>query len=170
MNFDFARSDRLEGTEAAADSIARVSYTHDGILDFMLANPGVGKGVIAKHFGYTGAWLSQVTNSDAFLERMAQRKSDLIDPSLVASIDERLRAVATKSLENVLDRLHAPTVDPEFSLEAARMSTKAMGYGARAENLKIQQTFVVAMPQPVVSAKQWAEQVTPVDVKALNES
>jgi hypothetical protein len=165
MSFEFRHSDRLEGTEYAANAIARVSYTHDGILDFMLANPGVSKNAIAAHFGYTQSWLSQVTNSDAFLERMAKRKSDLIDPSLVASIDERLRAVAMRSLENVLEKLHAPNVDHEFSLEASRMSTKALGYGARADNLKIQQNFVVAMPQPVLSAKDWVDEVAPPEVK-----
>lgn len=145
----------LEGTQSAAVAIARVKYSHDAMIDLIIAQPGVKQGEIAKHFGYTQAWVSRIMNSDAFLARLAQRKADLVDPTIALSIDERLRAVAAKSLDVVLEKLElVPT--GEFALEAAAMSAKALGYGARQNNLNVQQNFVVAMPQKAASADAWA--------------
>lgn len=150
------QSPPLEGTQSAAVAIARVKYSHDAMIDLIIAQPGVKQGEIAKHFGYTQAWVSRIMNSDAFLARLASRKADLVDPALALSIDERLRAVAAKSLDVVLEKLElVPT--GEFALEAAAMASKALGYGARQNNLNVQQNFVVAMPQKAVDAGQWAE-------------
>lgn len=150
------QSTPLEGTESAAGAIARVKYSHDAMIDLIIAQPGVKQGEIAKHFGYTQAWVSRIMNSDAFLARLASRKADLVDPSIALTIDERLRAVAAKSLDVVLEKLElVPT--GEFALEAAAMASKALGYGARQNNLNVQQNFVVAMPAKAVDASQWAE-------------
>ena len=83
----------LIGTESAAGALARVKFSHDAMIDVIIANPTVSQGEIAKHFGYTQAWVSRIMNSDAFLARLALRKEDLVDPSIALSIDEKLRAV-----------------------------------------------------------------------------
>lgn len=145
----------LQGTESAANAIARVKYSHDAMIDLIIAQPGVKQGEIAKHFGYTQAWVSRVMNSDAFLARLAERKNDLVDPAIALSVDERLRAVAAKSLDVVLEKLElTPTAD--FALEAAAMASKALGYGARQNNLNVQANFVVAMPEKAAGAAEWA--------------
>ena len=145
----------LEGTVSAQFAVARVSYTHDALIDLMIAQPMVSKGELAKHFGYTGAWISRVTNSEVFQARLAQRKADIIDPSLILSIEERLKAVTSQSLDIVMEKLEAaPSLDN--AMKVLEMSTKALGYGARKENVAIQQNFVVAMPQKVTNAQDWA--------------
>lgn len=149
------KSPPLEGTESARFAVARVSYTHDALIDLMIAQPMVAKQDLAKHFGYTGAWISRVTNSEAFQARLAQRKSDIIDPSLVMSIEERLKAVTSQSLDIVMEKLEAaPSLDS--AMKVLEMSTKALGYGARQANVAVQQNFVVAMPQKVTNAHDWA--------------
>lgn len=162
------QSPPLEGTQSAAVAIARVKYSHDAMIDLIIAQPGVKQGEIAKHFGYTQAWVSRIMNSDAFLARLAQRKADLVDPSIALSIDERLRAVAAKSLDVVLEKLElVPT--GEFALEAAAMASKALGYGARQNNLNVQQNFVVAMPAKAPDAGQWASKYagTPMEAQVV---
>lgn len=146
----------LEGTASAALAIGRVKYSHDAMIDLIMAQPGVKQQEIAKYFGYTNAWVSRIMNSDAFLARLAQRKADIIDPAIGLSIDERLRAVAAKSLDVVLEKLE---LVPSFeqALDAANMASKALGYGARQNNLNVQQNFVVAMPSKIADANQWAE-------------
>ena len=144
----------LMGTESAANAIARVSYTHDAMIDLIIANPMLSQGEIAKHFGYTQAWLSRVTNSDAFLARLAQRKEELIDPTLVLGIEEKMRALAQKSLDVVLDKLTL-TNSAELGLKALEITSKALGYGARQQNLNLQQNFVVALPPKAESAEAW---------------
>ena len=145
----------LEGTQSAAGAIARVKYTHDAMIDLIVANPAIAQGAIAQHFGYTQAWVSRVMNSDAFQARLAERKTELVDPSLVASIDEKLRALASKSLDVVLEKLTV-TGSAEMGLKALEITSKALGYGARQQNLNVQQNFVVALPPKAASAEDWA--------------
>lgn len=149
------RSAPLQGTASAANSIARVKYTQDAMIDLVIAEPMISQNAIAAHFGYTAAWVSRVFNSDAFQARLAERKADLVDPTLLLSLDERLRAVATRSLDIVMDKLEA-TKSTELAVKAAEMSIKALGYGARQNNLNVQNNFVVAMPQKAADAGDWA--------------
>ena len=145
----------LEGTESAAGAIARVSYTHDSMIDLIIANPAISQGAIAQHFGYTQAWVSRVFNSDAFQARLAARKTEIVDPQLVLTIDEKLRALASKSLDVVLEKLTV-TNSAEMGLKALEITSKALGYGARQQNLNVQQNFVVALPPKAASAEEWA--------------
>ena len=145
----------LMGTESAAGAIQRVKYTHDALIDMIIANPAVSQGELAKAFGYTQGWLSRVMNSDAFQARLAARKMEVVDPQLVLSIDEKLRALASKSLDVVLDKLSV-TQNPDTALKALEVTSKALGYGARQQNLNVQQNFVVALPPKAASASEWA--------------
>ena len=150
----------LPGTESAARAIRRVRYTHDALIDMIIANPAISQGELAKAFGYTQGWLSRVMNSDAFQARLAARKTEIVDPQLVLSIDEKLRALASKSLDIVLDKL-AATQNPDTALKALEITSKALGYGARQQNLNVQQNFVVALPPKAASAEEWAAKYAP---------
>jgi hypothetical protein len=150
----------LLGTESAALAISRVKYTHDAMIDLIVAKPGIHQNELAKHFGYTVPWVSRIVNSDAFQARLAVRKSDIIDPSLVLSIEERLKAVAALSLDVVLEKLEQ-TRNPDLAIKAMDISAKALGYGARAQNLSVQQNFVVAMPAKSASGADWITQHSP---------
>ena len=85
----------LQGTASAALAIDRVKYTHDAMIDLIIAQPAISQGELAKHFGYSQPWVSRIMNSDAFLARLAQRKAEIVDPQLTLSVDEKLRAVAS---------------------------------------------------------------------------
>lgn len=145
----------LQGTESAQFAVARVSYTHDAMIDLLIANPAISQNEIAKHFGYSAPWVSRIRNSDAFLARLAERKADIVDPSIIASVDEKLRAVASRSWDIVLDKLNefTPLAD---AVEIAEKATKALGYGARQQNLNVQQNFVVALPNKAPDSASWA--------------
>lgn len=145
----------LQGTASAALAIDRVKYTHDAMVDLIIATPGIKQNDLAKHFGYTVPWVSRIINSDAFQARLAVRKADIIDPSLVLSIDERLKAVANRSLDIVLEKLEA-TQSLDAAMKMVDITTKALGYGARASNVAVQQNFVVAMPAKAADASAWA--------------
>lgn len=145
----------LEGTESAANALQRVHYNHDAMIDLLIANPAISQNALAAHFGYTVPWVSRVLNSDAFLARLAERKKDLVDPSVLMTMEEKLKALADKSLEVVMDKLCA-VPNPDTALRALELSTKALGYGARQQNLTVQNSFVVAMPSKVVDSGEWA--------------
>jgi len=148
-------SEPLQGTASAATSIARVSYTHDSMIDMLIANPSISGAQLANAFGYSQAWVSRVMNSDAFLARLAVRKNDVVDPTLTLSIDEKLRALASMSIDIVQEKLLL-TKSVETGLKALEMTTKALGYGARQQNVSLQQNFVVALPPKAPSAESWA--------------
>lgn len=148
-------SEPLKGTVSAANAIERVKYTHDGFIDMIIANPAISQAALASHFGYTQAWVSRIMNSDAFQARLAVRKGDIVDPTLVATIDEKLKALASKSLDVVLEKLSV-TQNPDTALKALEITSKALGYGARQQNLNVQQNFVVALPGKAVSSEDWA--------------
>ena len=73
----------------ARPTIARVRYTHEACVDMILANPAVSQNDLAAHFGYSAGWMSIVVNSNAFQEKLAERKGELIDPVIKASLEER---------------------------------------------------------------------------------
>ena len=138
----------------------KVSYTHDAMIDAMLSNPSISGGELARNFGYTESWISTIRNSDAFQARYAERRKDLVDPVIIASIDERLRAVADKSLERVLDKLTSviPPSD-DFLLQSAKLATGALGYGARPTGGNSTQTnvaVVIQVPPKITSSADWA--------------
>jgi hypothetical protein len=154
---DWARTQSapLGGTVSAATAIARVKYSHDAMIDLLIARPEIKQGEIALQFGYTQAWVSRVMNSDAFLARLAQRKSDIVDPSIALTLDEKFRALADQSLDVIMEKLTV-TKNPDTALKALELTSKALGYGARQQNLNVQQNFVVAMPNKVQSPEDWA--------------
>lgn len=151
------QSPPLEGTESAANAIARVKYTHDAMIDVVLARPGISQNEIAQHFGYKPAWVSRIFCSDAFQARLAQRKHDLVDPTLAMTIEEKIKTLAVKSLDIIQEKLEqTPNIDHAF--RALEMSTKCLGYGARQANVAVQQNFIVPMPPKVENAQEWASQ------------
>ena len=153
-------SEPLLGTASAANAIARVKYSHDAMIDLLIANPAISQNEIAANFGYTVPWVSRIMNSDAFQARLALRKEELLDPVIVASIEEKFRALASKSLDVVLDKLSV-TNSAELGLKALEISAKALGYGARQQNLNVQTNFVVALPTKAVDAGSWASAHSP---------
>lgn len=145
----------LQGTQSAAGAIERVKYTHDAMIDLIIARPGIKQNELAAHFGYTEPWVSRIINSDAFQARLAQRKTEMVDPSIAASIDEKLRTAASVSLDVLVEKLQV-TRNPDLATKVADISTRALGYGARAANVAVQNNFVVALPPKAKSASEWA--------------
>ena len=146
----------LEGSDTGSRlGPKQVSYTHDAMIDLIIAHPMISQDEIARYFGYSVPWVSVIFNSDAFLARMAARKEELVDPTLVASLDERFRQMATVSMEIVLTKLQA-TKDTKLAMAALELSAKALGMGARQSNVTVQNSFVVEMPAKAQSDVEWA--------------
>jgi hypothetical protein len=109
--------------------IAKVRYTHDAMIDMVVENPWVSQNELGARFGYTATWVSLIFSSDAFRERLHERKAELVDPQIRASIEERLRAVTAKSLDVLLEKLNRPVVADNLALRAAELGARGMGTG-----------------------------------------
>lgn len=121
---------------SAADAIAKVGYSHDKMMDLMVANPRVKQDDLAAYFGYTPGWVSRVVNSDSFKLRMAQRREQLVDPLIVASLEERFKALAMRGLEVMQEKLDQPAAVVAFgdAAKAVEIGAKGLavgGYGQK---------------------------------------
>lgn len=132
-------ADGPRGTKPpAAVQVERISYTHDAVIDFMIAHPEASQGNIATVFGYTQSWMSIIINSDAFQARLRERKGEIVDPALLATVNDRFKGVLARSLEKLADLLETPSPPPNVILKAVELGAKGLdvgGFGRAQVNL-----------------------------------
>lgn len=112
-------------------TIAKLRYTHEDCIDRILANPGISQNDLAAFYGYSAPWMSVVINSDAFQSLLAERRAELVDPVLRATLNERFRALTVRALEVTMEKLSLPShqIEGKFALEAAALGAKSLGLG-----------------------------------------
>jgi hypothetical protein len=113
-------------------ALQRLRYTHVDAIDFIIANPGVSQNDVAARYGFSPGWLSNVMASDAWQSAMAARRTELVDPALAATIEERFRGVTILSLERLHQKLSAPQVSDNVVLKAVELGAKSLGLGGNA--------------------------------------
>lgn len=115
--------------------VGKVRYTHDAMIDLIIADPAVSQNVLAAHFGYTASWVSQILHSDAFQARLSERKAELIDPTITANAESKFQAIVSRSQELLLARLDQPasSLPDNLILRSLELSSRALGYGAKQE-------------------------------------
>lgn len=124
----------------AARGITKVSYTHDAMIDLIIANPAVSQNSLAAHFNYSPGWVSQIIASDAFQAKLAERTKDLVDPTIRATVEDRFKALVLRSLDILRQKLDKPAdqIPDQLALRALELSSRAAGYGARSEQPPVQ--------------------------------
>jgi hypothetical protein len=148
------------GTRAAEGALVRLRFSHDAMVDFIIANPAASNRIIATAFGFTEGWISRVICSDAFQARLAQRKDELVDPVITANIEERLQGLAVLSATVLEEKLEASR-NPELAAKVLGMTVNALGYGARRDNIAQQNNFVVMLPEKAGNSEDWAAKARP---------
>jgi hypothetical protein len=148
----------LQGTKSGQEhGIQKVRYTHDAMIDLILARPEISQNDIALYFNYSVGWVSRVMGSDAFQARLASRKDEVVTPEIRENLENRMAALADQSLDVLQQKLKA-TGNPDLAVKTLELSTKALGMGARPQNAVQNNTFVVALPPKVADEKTWAAQ------------
>lgn len=104
-------------------ALVKVNFSHDAIIDVLLANPRISQQDLAKQFGYTAGWICRMINSDAFQARIAERKAMLVDPGVAAQLNARLAGVAIQAMDVISRKLDA-TENAQLALDALGISTK----------------------------------------------
>jgi hypothetical protein len=157
---------RREAGEMGEIQIKKISYTHDAVIDLIIEHPEFSQGEIARQFGYTEAWLSVIINSDSFQVRLAERKSELIDPRIRATIEDKMKGAVSQSLDILAEKLEK-TKNQDLAIKVLEIGSKALGYGVRQNNVAVQANFVVALPGKSASSQEWAAAHTPGGVKPI---
>jgi DNA primase len=124
------------------------------MIDLVIGDPTISQNAIAAHFGYTPGWVSQVFNSDAFKNRLAERKEEIIDPVIRASIEEKLNALADTSIKVLLEKLQQ-TQNMNVAIRALDVTTRALGYGAKQAQVQVN-TYIAHVPPRAVSVEEWS--------------
>lgn len=124
---------RPDGTRVAVNgaepSPTVQRYSPIGMVEFLIANPGMPLRDIASSYGRTLGWLSTVVASDAFQRALDPRRVEVTDPFFTATMDERFRALALRSGHILLNKLDAPDASDHLVLKATELSIKALGMG-----------------------------------------
>lgn len=135
--------------------IRNVRYIHDNIIDAIIAFPAISQNELCAQFRYSPSWMSIIMNSDSFKERLAERKAELVDPALRASVEERLEAVAKRALDKLLERL-----DQNLPISNSDLISAAkLGVGDRNQRPAAPQNqnnlYVVQLPPPAKTSDEW---------------
>jgi hypothetical protein len=148
--------------------IKKVGYTHDAMIDFIVGNPWVTNNEIARHFGYTVPWVSTVINSDAFRERLAQRREDVVDPLLRTTLEERIRGVLDLSLQVIAKNLEVSAAvggNINAAIRVLEHGSRALGYGAQSKQPSVVvQNYVAVVPPKSMDSQAWTDQHAPAEV------
>lgn len=112
-------------------SIQKLNYSHDAVIDQIIAQPGISNNELAAMFGYSPGWMSIVKNSDAFKERLEVRKAQIIDPELTCTVKDRFAGLVARSLDLLQEKLSAPAsqVPDQLVLKALELGAKANSIG-----------------------------------------
>ena len=130
------------------------------ISDFIVTNPLMDEAGIAKHCNVSKVWLSRMMNSDAFRGALSQRKAELVDPFMQASIEEKLKGIVSQSLDVVAQRLEL-TNDPNMALRALETAGKLLTAANKQQGPVVNHSFVVQMPNVVADPTEWAMAYAP---------
>ena len=111
--------------------IAKVGYTHEALINWMIEFPHKLQKDAALYFGITEGWLSQVVNSDAFRMQLKKRQDEVF--SVIAhNIPEKLNIATSIALDKLTEKLTA-TGDGLYILDAAEKLLKANGYAPQGQ-------------------------------------
>jgi len=120
----------------ATAGTTRRRFSHEALAEALLLDPNLSGRQLSQLFGLTESWISIIRNSDAFRATLERRKGELIDPTLVATLEDRYRAMANRSVEVLIEKMSAPSVaiSDDLALRAAALGA---------------QMFKAAAPAPV---------------------
>lgn len=90
---------------AVATKSQPLPYTHEAMVDLIIQDPTVKPEELAELFGRSRAWITKVLSSDSFQARLADRKATLIDPTLAATLNERVTSVTMHALDVLSQKL-----------------------------------------------------------------
>lgn len=126
--------------------VKALRWTHELAIDLILENPEWSQGDLARHFGYSDAWVSRVISSDAFQSKLAERRDEIINPEIKASIEERFRHLAEQSIARLHQKLENPNASDNLVLRSVEIAAKALGLGARQAAPAMSMQIAIVVP------------------------
>jgi hypothetical protein len=108
---------------------ALVVYSPEAMVQLMVDHPEYTHAQFAAAFGRKANWFAAVLANGEFQAVLEPRRSEIHDPSLTATMEERMRGLALQSLNVLQQKLDTKEVNEQTILKAMELSTKALGMG-----------------------------------------
>lgn len=106
--------------------LQKLNYSHEAMIDLILAEPSVTNRELAEIFSYSEAWIGHIRKSDSFQARIAERKALLIDPRIRQNLEDRLAHVATTSIQMIQEKLESPDASAAMALDALGLAVTGL--------------------------------------------
>jgi hypothetical protein len=113
---------------AESVQIQTLTPRHDAIITFLVANPAMKKGDVARRFGVSPAWLSTVINSDVFQAKLRERQDEFFSAA-TESTREKLSRLANETLDKLIEKVEVETETSEIRAMAT-LALDRLGYNA----------------------------------------
>jgi len=139
----------------------QLTYTHKAMMDLILANPTMPMEDIAEYFNVTKAWVKKVTMSDAFQAVLDKRREEIINPIISESVTEKIRGLTNNTLDALNLRVESGVVKTTELIEIAKIGLTSQGLLDTSDKVVNNNQFVVAMPNKIANAEEWAQHVSP---------
>lgn len=110
--------------------IQNISYKHEALLHWFIANPDKTMREAADTFGYTQGWISCIYHSDAFQSRLHELQGEVAREGIL-SLNEKLTGIAHAAADKLADQMDY-VEDPKFLLDAVDKTLGKLGYGQKA--------------------------------------
>jgi hypothetical protein len=137
--------------------IKKVGNVHDAMIDWIIANPTGKLSELAETFGYTTPYVSRLTSSDIFQARLHERKAEVVNPLLTASVEDRMNGLMALSLDVIESELER-TRNPGLAVKSVEVLARAGKFGAKPlVNAGTINNYIAVVPQKAATAAEWAE-------------
>jgi len=122
---------------AESVQIKTVSWRHEAIIDWLLANPDVKNlQVLCNQMHVSRSWLSIVMNSDAFKEEYVRRR-DEYNSLHAGAVQAKLYKASIKALDKLIVALDDEELDPRLALDTVDKTTNRLGFGPQKGNAPV---------------------------------
>lgn len=121
-------------------------WTHELAIDVIIANPDWSQKELSQYFNRSVHWISLVMSSDAFQAKLAERREEVLNPEVRASIEQRFKALAEHSLARLHEKLENPNASDNLILRSVELASKALGLGARPQQTNSAVQIAIVVP------------------------
>lgn len=150
-----------KGYDQTTGRLLRTHYSHEAMIDEIIANPNIKQNELANKFEKSVPWISRIMGSDAFQAALAKRREEITDPFLIATIEERFRGLAYQSLDIITEKLES-SKSVDLALKGLDIAAKSLGFGARNAGGNQQNTqFIIQLPPKATNSSDWAAEHSP---------
>jgi len=123
-----------------ADSVQLLGLSkpwHEELATFLIKNPHLTMGQVARSFNVSASWLSVVKNSDAFKDYYDARRAE-VQSMVSATLADKVNALAELGVEqlteHVVDHANGAEMGMDALMGVTDLALKSLGFGGRGGN------------------------------------